>query len=306
MGYQIGDGSQIGNEVPERGMGYQIGDVVPDRPLLPSGTTPALMWALLPSDPAPPGPYPLPGPAPIWQQPYPLSVSCSCVVLPSVPHLASAYIWPHPWPPQSGCPSVCLCPPPNLASIGVPLQCSFLMFISISLYVGWSHLTYSPPHQNNVFHLMWKNSQNSCEATPFPSIKYSPSHHQVFYCCWEIWIKYKNTVVQLIFVLLNSCSILQISSNCKTSSIFKCDWFDLYSLAQKMNVWLSDSSQSPCQGCYWNVEDNDGSIPREIHGYYGKLSLISRKWWISIERSNSCGYWPVNQSIVVELIISSH
>ena len=34
----------------------------------------------------------------------------------------------------------------------------------------------SPPHKNNIFHLAWKNSQNSCETTPFPSIKSATIH----------------------------------------------------------------------------------------------------------------------------------
>ena len=47
------------------------------------------------------------------------------------------------------------------------------MFISISPHVGSiSHLTCSPPCKNNIFHLAWKNSQNSHEATPIPSIRY--------------------------------------------------------------------------------------------------------------------------------------
>ena len=35
-----------------------------------------------------------------------------------------------------------------------------------------SHLTCSPPCENNIFHLAWKNSQKSHEATPIPSIRY--------------------------------------------------------------------------------------------------------------------------------------
>ena len=59
---------------------------------------------------------------------------------------------------------------------------SFPIFISISPFhfqgsfqshLAWvqSHLTCSPPCKNNIFHLTWKNSQNSREATPFPSIR---------------------------------------------------------------------------------------------------------------------------------------
>ena len=63
---------------------------------------------------------------------------------------------------------------------------SFLMFISISplphfCYQGsfqshltWvqSHLACSHPCENSIFHLAWKNSRNSHEVTPFPSMRY--------------------------------------------------------------------------------------------------------------------------------------
>ena len=35
-----------------------------------------------------------------------------------------------------------------------------------------SHIHMPPPCENNIFHLAWKNSQNSRETTPIPSIRY--------------------------------------------------------------------------------------------------------------------------------------
>ena len=40
---------------------------------------------------------------------------------------------------------------------------------SISPHV---HLACPPPHENNIFHLTWKNSQKSQETRPIPSIRY--------------------------------------------------------------------------------------------------------------------------------------
>ena len=35
-----------------------------------------------------------------------------------------------------------------------------------------SHLAYSPPCKNNIFHLTWKNSPKNHKVTPIPSIRY--------------------------------------------------------------------------------------------------------------------------------------
>ena len=52
---------------------------------------------------------------------------------------------------------------------------SFQVFwCSFQSHLMWvqSQLVCSPPLKNNIFHLGWKNFQNSREATPFPSIRY--------------------------------------------------------------------------------------------------------------------------------------
>ena len=52
--------------------------------------------------------------------------------------------------------------------LGCLIQCSF------QSYLVWvqSYFTCSPPCENNIFHLTWKNSQNNHETTPFPPIRY--------------------------------------------------------------------------------------------------------------------------------------
>ena len=52
------------------------------------------------------------------------------------------------------------------------LGCSFQCLFQSHLVWVQSHLACSPPCENNIFHLSWKNSQNSHEATPFTSIRY--------------------------------------------------------------------------------------------------------------------------------------
>ena len=87
-------------------------------------------------------------------------------------HLAPTTVCPYFLSPIAPSDSLSGCPQSGLyiwLGWGYP-QCSFLMFISISPHVDWSHLACSPPHESNIFHLMWIISQNSCEVTPFPSI----------------------------------------------------------------------------------------------------------------------------------------
>ena len=136
VGCQIGDGVQDkGNGVPDkddgepdRRKGTRKRDGVPVR------------WHGVPDrDPFPTTIWPLllsdPSPTPIWLHPLPPSGPCSCLATPRFP------------------------PPPNLAGT----QYLPAMFISNV----WFNLTSHAPHENNIFHLVWKNSQNSLEATPF-------------------------------------------------------------------------------------------------------------------------------------------
>ena len=130
-------GYQIGRMGYQIGrMGYQIWRMMGHQ----IGTTPCPLLASLS------------GPAPVWPHP------CS--------HLAPPTGHPNLAVPQS------MLPPPIWLGWGSPppnvhLRCSF------QSHLIWVEAT---PCVNNIFHLAWKNSQNSREATPFPSIKYSPSH----------------------------------------------------------------------------------------------------------------------------------
>ena len=78
--------------------------------------------------------------------------------------------------PMSGTPTPCLEPHPNVwnaTKCPLHLKRKFGFFqvfwCSFQSYLTWvqSHLV-----SNNIFHLAWKNSQNSRAATPFPSIRY--------------------------------------------------------------------------------------------------------------------------------------
>ena len=61
----------------------------------------------------------------------------------------------------------------HLAGMG-HFQCLF------QSHLAWvqSHFMCCTLHENSIFHLAWKISQNSREATPFPSIRYSTSQQQ--------------------------------------------------------------------------------------------------------------------------------
>ena len=61
-------------------------------------------------------------------------------------------------------PTSCVCLPPQVTLHDHShLEWAFLPCI---------HLTCSPLHENNILHLLWKNSPKSHEATPIPSIRY--------------------------------------------------------------------------------------------------------------------------------------
>ena len=148
MGWQIGGwGARQGMGYQIGRMGYQIGNGVPERG---KGTRGA--------------PCPHLAPAPIWPPP---------------PHLSPAPVWHHPSPHLAlPLPPICphplaipICPPP----IWLGWRCP-PMFVSLSSCMGSISSHMPPSVQNNIFHLAWKNSQNSCEATPFPSIRHSTSH----------------------------------------------------------------------------------------------------------------------------------
>ena len=143
MGYQIGDGP-CSCLAPPLVLNLASGLPHLDPSLVWSQTCPSPpIWPLLPSSPIP------------------------------TPHLA-----PPPKLPLSAPPPAAPVWPPHLAAMGVPLQYSFPMFSSISLRMVRSHLACFPPCKNNICHLVWKNSQNCGETTPFPSIRYSTSHQQ--------------------------------------------------------------------------------------------------------------------------------
>ena len=200
-GYQIGDGVSQSGGVLDRRMGHQIGALTPA-----PHPAPALIWptpvshqALILSGliSAPSGPYShlTPLSAPIWPQllssstpwhphlvpppgwPHP----CPNLAPPPIwwptlcPHLASAPILPIPLPhlaPSPDCPPSHhhLAPPGLIPGFGWdggnPMFISNVCFNLTSC--GWSH-----PH---VLPSTWKNSQNSCKASPFPSIRFSTSH----------------------------------------------------------------------------------------------------------------------------------
>ena len=101
-----------------------------------------------PSSPCSLTPHLVPGP---HLAPLPLSDPC---FLPAM------------WPP-------CLAPTPHLplpylAPSASWLGCLFWCLFQSHLTLVQAHLVCSPPRESNIFHLTWKKSQNSHEATPFP------------------------------------------------------------------------------------------------------------------------------------------
>ena len=100
-------------------------------------------------------------PAPIWSMP-----PAGMFILVQSPPPPSAHSGPHsPGPHQAQH------PPPGW-------DVHFDVCLSNKSYLMWvqSHLTCSPPHENNLSHFAWKKFPKSHEATPFPSIRYITSH----------------------------------------------------------------------------------------------------------------------------------
>ena len=125
--------------------------------------------AILPHHPqqlpsSPPAPLPFPPSLAIWHSWPQLPVPSGSLSLPLLPPLL---------PPQSGPPTPT---PPNIITKGSlhPTN-KFEFFIVSEFFNVHFNLTLHGFNfiscENNIFHLTWKNSQNSREATPFPSIR---------------------------------------------------------------------------------------------------------------------------------------
>ena len=134
---------------------------IPDWKPHPLSGTPSLVWYATPSAPTPPScpqcPYPHQG----------LAVSVWPLTAPYPPDLVQAA--PH----LELLPPVTLLLPPNPHPIKYHLQRN-LGFSEFSTFSD-VRLSISPAinltSRNNIFHQTSKNSQNSREATPFPSIR---------------------------------------------------------------------------------------------------------------------------------------
>ena len=144
--------------------------------LIPSGTPSPVwyptQWPTLPSCPHPYLALAVPsGP----NCPYHQSGSCPCHPHPSPPPPAKA-IWPS--CPTMTTPSGPPAPPHQIYLLKVPstqqgkLSFSWFSNVCFNLNSHWFNLTSHAPCENNISHLMWKNSQNNREAALFPSIRY--------------------------------------------------------------------------------------------------------------------------------------
>ena len=167
-----------------KGVGYNI--VVPTNHtyspssfLPPSGTCFNLAPPYLPSSPTP-GPHL--APLSTWPTPCP-----HLAITPNCPHpypISALSISPNPsgpippsTPPSGHPPPVCH--PSSGWDRGIPS-----MFVSdLCFNLTWVEATWHlppPSYNNNIFHFVWKNPQNSHEATLFPSIRYSTNYQQFY------------------------------------------------------------------------------------------------------------------------------
>ena len=170
-----GTPSLVWNPIPMSGIPSLVWNPIP------MCRTPSLAWNPIPSPP--------PHPSTPKQCPHPIILPPPHHLVPSALHLVLVGpVWPltGPYPPDlapgcplSGTPIPCHPPPAptltlsNIITKGpLHLKRKFGFFEFSYVYFNLTSRGFSLTSRNNIFHLAWNNSQNSCAATPFPSIRY--------------------------------------------------------------------------------------------------------------------------------------